>query len=52
MIVSIGFFARGGVVRSEIFFSPESAIFRLLGIGVAESERISMCAFIRLIASF
>jgi hypothetical protein len=41
-IVSIGFFLGGGVVRRDIFLSPERARFKLLGIGVAERERISI----------
>lgn len=51
-IVSIGFFEGGGVVRSDIFLSQESAKWRLRGIGVAESESISTCDFIFLITSF
>ena len=50
-MVSIGFFCFGGVVRSDIFLSPESARLRDRGIGVAESESISSPDFIFLIFS-
>ena len=50
-MVSIGFFCLGGVVRSDIFLSPESARLSDRGIGVAESARISRFAFIFFIFS-
>ena len=40
--VSIGILHAGGVVSILILFIPFKAIFRLLGIGVAESESISI----------
>ena len=41
-IVVTAFFCGGGVVRTEIFLTPESARFKLRGIGVAERDRISI----------
>jgi hypothetical protein len=49
--VSMLFLPVGGVLRREILRTPDSARLRLLGIGVALSERISISVLIFLIFS-
>lgn len=50
-IVVTAFLSGGGVARTEIFLTQESARFRLRGIGVAERESISILDFNALIFS-
>jgi hypothetical protein len=50
--VSTHFLIVGGFDNIEISFTHDKAIFKLLGIGVADIDNISMLHFIFLISSF
>jgi hypothetical protein len=50
--VSTHFLIDGGFDKIEISFTQDKAIFRLLGIGVADIESTSIFHFIFLISSF